>query len=161
MIRRPAVFVVAALLALPSVAVAAKLAAEREQRIEEVRAAELAFAAAVAARDRAAFAAALDPDAVFVNGGGIHRGRDEILEAWSSYFAPDGPRLEWRPEMVELSGDGELGYTRGPWVWRGVGADGATAELAGVFNSVWRRRAGGDWRIVLDAGCDACPSCDD
>jgi len=134
-------------------------APSREQLTEEVRAVELAFAASVAGDDREAFASFLDAEAVFVNGARATVGREAILEAWKGFFGPDRAELTWSPELVELSGDGTLGLTRGPWTYRGKGADGALVEQSGVFNSVWRRQADGSWKIVFDAGCSPCPEC--
>jgi ketosteroid isomerase-like protein len=132
---------------------------ERSRRIEQARAAEVAFARSVVLKDRAAFAAAIDPDAVFVGGGGATVGRERIVAEWEVFFAEGAPEFRWRPELVELSGDGELALTRGPWTMKGVRPDGTPFERAGTFNSVWRRQADGGWRVVFDAGCDPCPDC--
>lgn len=134
-------------------------APSREQLTEEVRAVELAFAASVAGDDREAFASFLDVDAVFVSGARATVGREAILEAWKGYFGPDRAELTWSPELVELSGDGTLGLTRGPWTYRGKSAEGEVVEQSGIFNSVWRRQADGSWKVVFDAGCSPCPEC--
>lgn len=133
--------------------------AERARRIDEVRTAELAFAATVRDDRPEAFAAMLDDDAVFAGDGGALRGRAAIVEAWAGFFAEDRPEFAWHPELVELSGDGELGFTRGPWTLRGTRPDGTAVERSGLFNSVWRRQPDGSWRIVFDAGCSPCPAC--
>ena len=147
------------LLAAGASAPAAEDATAREARIEEVRRAEIAFAATVAARDKMRFAAMIAEDAVFVGGGGATRGRDAIVQAWSRFFEPTAPEFLWRPEVVEVSEDGTLGFTRGPWTMKGMDAQGEPIDLAGVFNSVWRRQADGGWRVVFDAGCSPCPAC--
>jgi ketosteroid isomerase-like protein len=139
-----------------SIVAAAEPAAGRAALVEQVRAAEVAFARSVAEKDRAAFAAAIDPDAVFVGGGGATVGRERIVAEWGAFFAPDAPEFRWRPELVELSGDGQLALTRGPWTMKGTGPDGSPFERSGTFNSVWRRQADGGWRVVFDAGCDPC-----
>lgn len=134
--------------------------ASREARIEQVRQSEIAFAATVAARDKMRFASMIAEDAVFVGSTGAIRGRDAILAAWAPFFEPTAPEFEWHPEIVELTEDGALGLTRGPWTIRGKDAEGRPVEQKGVFNSVWRRQPGGDWRVTFDAGCSPCPSCD-
>ena len=134
-------------------------AAERAARTEAARAAELAFAASVANGDPAAFAAAVDDDAVFVDGGGITRGKDAIVANWAPLMAPDRPDFRWHPEIVELSGDGTIALSRGPWTMKAKRADGTVVERGGTFNSIWRRQADGSWRILFDAGCPACPVC--
>ena len=134
---------------------------ERMGRVEEVRASELAFARSVAVKDRDAFAAKIDPDAVFVGGGGPTVGKERIVEEWAAFFADGAPEFEWHPEVVELSGDGTLGLSRGPWMMTGTRKDGTPFEHKGLFNSVWRRQEDGSWKIVFDAGCDPCPACGD
>ncbi|GMU67410.1 MAG: hypothetical protein AMXMBFR36_36840 [Acidobacteriota bacterium] len=133
---------------------------DRAVRVDEVRRAELAFAATVAEDRPRVFAAMLDEAAVFVSGSEVTRGREAIVAAWQGFFGPDRPLMTWQPEIVEISADGELGFTRGPWRLRGVGEDGRPFERNGVFNSVWRRQADGGWKIVFDAGCAACPPCE-
>ena len=132
---------------------------DRAARIEEVRRAELAFAASVTENRPERFAALLAEDAVFVGGGGVTRGREAIVAAWQGYFGEQRPRFEWHPEVVELSADGSLGLTRGPWTMQTQDAQGASVELRGLFNSVWRRQADGSWRVLFDAGCPPCPAC--
>ena len=134
-------------------------AADRAALVEQARAAEVAFARSVAEKDRAAFAAAIDPDAVFVGSGPPTVGRAKILEEWEVFFAEGAPDFRWHPEVVELSGDGELALSRGPWTMKGIRPDGTPFERSGSFNSVWRRQADGGWKVVFDAGCPPCPAC--
>jgi ketosteroid isomerase-like protein len=134
-------------------------AAERTARTEAARAAEVAFAASVANGDAAAFAAAIDEQAVFVDASGPTRGRSAITAAWAPLLAPDRPDFRWHPELVELSGDGTLALSRGPWTMRAKRADGSVVERGGTFNSIWRRQPDGSWRVLFDAGCPPCPAC--
>lgn len=126
---------------------------------EEVRALELAFAASVMENRPEQFAAYIDEGAVFVSGGGVTRGREKIVAAWSVFFAGGRPYFEWHPETVEISRDGTLGLTRGPWTIRSQGADGKVVEQTGLFNSIWQRQPDGGWKVVFDAGCSPCPAC--
>lgn len=131
----------------------------REALLEQVRQSEVAFAATVAARDKMRFAAMIAPDAVFVGASGATRGRDAIVAAWAPFFEPTAPEFVWHPEIVELTEDGTLGLTRGPWSMKGKDAQGNAIEQSGTFNSVWRRQAGGGWLVTFDAGCAPCPKC--
>lgn len=117
-------------------------------RTAEVRCAEVGFALSVERGDLAAFRAAIDPDARFV-GDDVQRGVDAIAKAWAPFFAEGGPRIRWRPQLVQVLADGELALTRGPYRMAAPGSDG---ELWGTFNSVWRRGEDGRWRVVFDAG---------
>jgi len=136
-------------------------AASRERLTEQVRRAELAFAATVAQKRPQEFAAMVAVDAVFLGARGeVARGRDEVVAAWQGLFAVDAPEFRWHPEIVELSGDGTLGLTRGPWTMRGRDAEGRPIERGGTFTSIWRRQPDGSWRVVFDAGCSGCPTGD-
>jgi ketosteroid isomerase-like protein len=126
----------------------------REHLAEQVRRAELAFAATVAERRPEAFGAMVADDAVFLGARGeVARGRDEVIAAWQGLFAAEAPEFRWHPEIVELSGDGTLGLTRGPWTMRGHDARGEPVERRGTFTSIWRRQPDGAWRVIFDAGC--------
>ena len=134
-------------------------AAERAARIEQVRAVEMAFAKAVMDDKPDAFAALLDEGAVFVSGKNVTRGKTAVVAGWKDFFGPERPYFEWHPEVVELSADGNLGLSRGPWVIRTQDNDGKYIEIKGLYNSVWQRQADGSWRIIFDAGCSPCPAC--
>lgn len=111
---------------------------------ESLAAAESAFAAHSVREDmRAAFLAHFAPDGVMVG------------EGWATPLQLLGPRpappirLEWRPAYVEVAASGELGLSTGPWK-RTPNAGGAPAY--GQFVSIWKREAGGPWRVAVDLG---------
>jgi ketosteroid isomerase-like protein len=133
--------------------------AERAALRAEVWRAELGFAASVGAKDREKFASLVAEDAVFVSGEGVAMGREAVLAAWSTLLAPGAPEFDWWPEIVELSADGALAISRGPWVARSKGPDGSAREVRGLFTSTWRRKSDGAWEVIFDAGCAPCPSC--
>ena len=117
------------------------------QQVTEV---EMAFARTMANRDLTAFASFIAPDAVFFSGKQPLRGRDAVVAAWKPFFdAPEAP-FSWSPDHVEISGRGSLGMTTGP-VYSSAG------KLTGRFNSIWRREASGEWRVVFDKGSAVCP----
>jgi ketosteroid isomerase-like protein len=155
-------FATAVLLLLP-LAVAAEPAPPPSDPLEiareEVRAAEIAFAGSLVANDRAKFAAMIADDAVFLDGGGASRGRAEIVAGWEPFFASDAPEFLWHPEIVEISGGGTLGLTRGPWTMKGIAKDGTPIDRKGIFTSIWKKQADGSWRVTFDAGCPPCPVC--
>ncbi len=142
-----------------SVAMGADAGAERAARIEQVRASEIAFAKSLMDDKPEAFEALLDDGAVFVSGKNVSRGKAAVVAAWKGYFGPARPYFEWHPEVVELSADGNLGLSRGPWVIRTKDKEGKEVEIRGLYNSIWQRQADGSWRILFDAGCSPCPTC--
>jgi ketosteroid isomerase-like protein len=125
------------------------LPASREALLAEVRAAETGFADTMARRDAAAFAGYVAADAVFINGGSPLRGRAAVVAFWSRYFAGPTAPFSWKPEIVEVAGDGALGYSEGPVAL-------PSGAVFARFYSTWRREADGRWRVVFDNGYDVC-----
>ena len=121
---------------------------------DELRAAEIAFAASVADRDADRFASFIDEDAVFLGATAL-RGRAAIVQGWSVFFAEDGPKLTWQPEVVEVRPDG-LGLSRGPYTLTVTAMDGTESTTSGLFNSTWRRGDDGAWKVLFDSGCPPC-----
>jgi len=118
---------------------------------EDVRCREIGFSKSVEASDHQKFASFIDDDARFV-GGSVLRGSASVAEAWSVFFQEDGPRIMWRPQIVEVLEDGGLALSRGPYRMTVNGEDGQETEHWGTFNSVWRKQPDGEWKIVFDAG---------
>ena len=121
---------------------------------QEVVCAEPGFSRAAEARDRSAFLAFVDPDARFVTGN-VARGHAEIAEAWRAFLSPDGPAIRWRPAVVEVSADGRLAISRGPYRTVSVDDNGDRSETWGHFISTWRRDEDGSWHVLFDSGGDA------
>ena len=117
----------------------------------EVRCAETRFSLSAEARDAARFRTFIDPDARFTSNE-VLRGPDAVVAAWAPFFQPDGPRIKWRPQVVEVLAAGDLALTRGPYRLESLGADGKLTVRWGTFNSVWRLGQDGQWRVVFDSG---------
>ena len=115
----------------------------------QVRAAETAFAQTMAARDHDAFASFVADEALFFGNTSVLRGKAAVVAAWKGYF--DGPRapFSWQPETVEVLDSGTLALTSGP-------VRDSDGKQVGTFNSIWRREAGGRWKVVFDKGCPPC-----
>lgn len=120
----------------------------------EVQCREIGFSKSAEERNMAAFRSFIDADARFVSNSTL-RGVEAIAEAWSVFFTDDGPRIKWRPRIIEVLDDGELALSRGPYRVISTDAEGNTVESWGTFNSVWRLHDDGQWRVVFDAGSPA------
>jgi len=118
---------------------------------DDVRCTEIAFSQSVENHDITAFTSFIDADARFVSSS-VSRGPAEVTEAWSVFFADDGPDIKWRPQTIEVLKDGELALSRGPYRMITRDAEGKTTEHWGTFNSVWRKQADDSWKVVFDAG---------
>ena len=122
---------------------------------KSLRETETAFAASVANKDWDQFVSLIAEEAIFVSGAVLH-GKQAILEGWGVFFQEGAPKLIWKPEVVEIQDDGELGMTQGPYTVEQVAPDGTVLSQSGLFNSVWERQADGSWKVIFDAGCPPC-----
>lgn len=111
----------------------------------EVEAREIAFARTMADRDLAAFLTFVSPEAIFFNGNDPLKGREAIAEAWAPFFEGETAPFSWNPDVIEVLESGQLALSSGP-------VRGASGEEVGRFNSIWRRDADGQWRVVFDKG---------
>jgi ketosteroid isomerase-like protein len=125
------------------------VAATHDELVAQVRAAETAFAATMAARDHDAFGAFLAEEAVFFNDRGPLRGAAAVKEAWRRFFNESAAPFSWRPETVEVLDSGTLALTAGPVL------DPQGRHVAD-FQTIWRLEPDGKWRVVFDRGNDVC-----
>jgi len=116
---------------------------------EQVRRRETEFAKTLADRDHAAFQKFLSAEAVFLSGGQATRGPAAVAERWKRFFDAPAAPFSWAPEFVEVLDSGTIAMSSGP-------VKDPTGKRVGTFNSVWRREADGQWKIILDNGCPAC-----
>jgi ketosteroid isomerase-like protein len=133
-------------------------AEEMEDLTPSLEAAELSFAASVAAKDLESFAAHIDEQAIFA-AGSVLNGKPAILQAWSGFFAEGAPKMEWHPETVVVQTGGKLGISKGPYTLTIKSTDGSESVQQGQFISIWERQDDGGWKIIFDSGCPPCPEC--
>ncbi|MEZ5278022.1 MAG: DUF4440 domain-containing protein [Opitutaceae bacterium] len=118
--------------------------------IEEVRSTELAFAQKAAEVGlKEAFLAYADEQAVINRGGRIHRGK-EAIAAWFDGQTLKDVSLVWTPDFVDISGDGTLAYTYGPFTLKGTTESGEAVDVSGIFHTVWKHQPDGSWKYVYD-----------
>lgn len=115
----------------------------------QVRAAETAFAATMAARDHDAFGAFLAEETIFFSNSGPLRGAAAVKDAWRRFFSAPAAPFSWRPETVEVLDSGTLALTAGP-VFDPQG------KHVADFQTIWRLEPDGKWRVVFDRGNDVC-----
>lgn len=120
---------------------------------QAVLCAEVGFSRSVERRDLEAFISYLDPEVRFVTGG-ISRGPEEVGQGWAGFFQADGPKMRWRPAIVEVVANGSLAISRGPYRLTRLSESGETAHTWGMFNSTWRLNVDGEWQVLFDAGGD-------
>ncbi|HEY7286734.1 MAG TPA: nuclear transport factor 2 family protein [Vicinamibacterales bacterium] len=111
--------------------------------------AERSFAGAMAARDLAAFASHISPEAVFfssADGSQVLRGKTAIVEGWKRLFEGPTAPFSWLPDTAQVLDSGTLAMTTGP-------VRDPKGQVTGRFSSVWRLDGDGQWRVIFDRGC--------
>jgi ketosteroid isomerase-like protein len=112
----------------------------------QVFVAESSFAASLAKRDTAAFAALVSPEAVFFGQRKAMRGKEAVVAGWHGFFEGPTAPFSWKPETIEVLESGTLALSAGPV----YDPDG---KQIGTFNSIWRREPNGKWLVIFDKGC--------
>jgi ketosteroid isomerase-like protein len=77
------------------------------------------------------------------------RGRQNIRNYYSRQFYQSA-KVTWSPDFIEVSPDGNLGYSYGRYSWQVPDSSGKMIEFKGVFHTVWKRQKDGTWRYVWD-----------
>jgi ketosteroid isomerase-like protein len=79
--------------------------------------------------------------------------RPEPVKGKERYVnSPEVPgMLIWQPVFADVSRDGKLGYTTGPWEFRQENKD-DSADAYGDYISVWKKQADLSWKVVVDVG---------
>ncbi len=75
--------------------------------------------------------------------GDVETGKLPLRAFWQTRLK--GSTLSWAPLMAEAADSGDLGYSTGSFEVRESGAP----VRRGSYLSVWRRQAGGEWKIAV------------
>jgi len=121
--------------------------------VASVIAAERAFARmSLDSGTHAAFLANLHDDGILFRPGPV-AGR-----TWLAAHPPQGEQgvLFWGPVWAGASRAGDLGFTRGPYEFEGV-QRGDTVAAYGTYATVWGRRPGEPWKVLVDLGTRNAP----
>ncbi len=98
-----------------------------------------------------AFMAYAAEDAVLMRNNKLVIGKENLSELFESQVSkPRDEKLSWKPDFVDVSSSGDLGYTYGKFTYSFTDSTGTTIENEGVFHTVWKRQADGSWRFVWD-----------
>lgn len=101
----------------------------------------------------AAFIHYADENVIKMNQGSEpYYGKEELTKAYSEPLPNNKIKLVWEPVKAEISSSGDLGYTFGNWVMNTLTKDGKDTVVNGVYVSIWKKQADGNWKYVLDGG---------
>ncbi|RMF76268.1 MAG: DUF4440 domain-containing protein [Acidobacteria bacterium] len=130
--------------------------ADRAATVDELLAADRAFAEAVARDGLGGWLRWFEDDGAQIAAGEVYRGRREIEALMSPLFASEDTRFVWEPEGGDVAASGDLGYTWGRYEGSGTDQNGVAWRTAGRYVTVWRRQDDGSWRVAIDIGNEPC-----
>src|SRR5205807_7163812 len=119
----------------------------KQQRMEKQwRDTDLEFSKQTGIRRLEAWMEFFADDAAIIRDGKTITGKQSIRELYAPLFANKEFSLSWIPTKVEVSKDGNLGYTYGDFEAR-------TGQKIsrGMYVTAWRKEDG-KWKAVLDTG---------
>jgi ketosteroid isomerase-like protein len=72
-------------------------------------------------------------------------------DAIKSYILTEGTVSDFKVEMLEIEGRGDLAYVRGTYSMTATpaGASGPTKDT-GKYIEIWRKQADGSWKVIRD-----------
>lgn len=95
-----------------------------------------------------AFLAFAAEDAVLMRNNTLVIGKEALKESFQG--SPENVSLSWKPDFVDVAASGDLGYTYGKFVYTLTDSLGNENVMEGVFHTVWKRQADGNWKFVWD-----------
>lgn len=117
--------------------------------LDEVLAADRAFAEAVAMNGLEAWVAAFDPEGTIIPPEGpVVGGHEAVRATMAEAFSTPGFEFVWEPLGGEVAASGDLAYTWGDYRYL---VDSRVVH-AGRYVTVWKRSDDGSWRVLADIG---------
>lgn len=98
---------------------------------------------------RKAFLTYAAEDAVLMRKNTLGIGKKAITVHFENQKSKD-VSLTWKPDFVDVSESGDLGYTYGHYTFSYIDSRGNTIENKGIFHTVWKKQPDGTWRFVWD-----------
>lgn len=77
------------------------------------------------------------------------QGRENIRQYYSADYFKNAT-VNWSPDFIDASSQGDMGYTYGKYTWQSKDSSGKVNESTGVFHTVWKKQQDGSWKYVWD-----------
>ena len=87
---------------------------------------------------------------------GVIRRKREIIKGkvaiaqWYKEDVKPNETLTWKPTFVDVSKSGDMAYTYGEFIFNYPDSIGNIKTNTGIFHTVWKRQANGNWKFVWD-----------
>lgn len=86
-------------------------------------------------------------DAVLQRNNQLIKGKDSIKDFMKNSTSKG---LSWKPDFVDVSKSGDLGYTYGRYKFVFQDSLGNQKSSEGIFHTVWKRQPDNSWKFVWD-----------
>ena len=142
--------VICVTLLLAFVALASAQQANEKSALQSMIDTELAFARMAAEQGtRPAFMAFIAEDGILFRPRAV-KGKQWMVD---HPLPPSDkrPLLSWYPSVAGIAAAGDMGYTTGPWKFKGDIKD-ANPSAFGNFLTIWKKQADGSWKFAIDLG---------
>jgi len=96
------------------------------------------------------FASTTDDFRVLAPGIPMAEGREASRAVFAELEDQPGYSLKYTPEIVEVGGAADLGYTIGTYHMTLPGSDGGIEEIEGKYLTIWKRQPDGSWKAAVD-----------
>ena len=97
-----------------------------------------------------AFAKFAADEAVLMRNNNLVIGKEGLLSYYSETMENTDAKLSWKPEFIDVSTSGDLGYTYGYYTFTVKDTLDNDIVTQGVFHTVWKRQDDGSWKFVWD-----------
>ena len=126
--------------------------ADVQQWKNEITETEKAFAEMVRSEGiEKAFLNYADDNAVLERNDVLIKGKRSIAQSFKDLPSSSTKvSLTWKPDFVDVSNAGDLGYTYGKYKYTSIDSLGKKHEAEGIFHTVWKRQPDGKWKYVWD-----------
>jgi len=99
----------------------------------------------------AAFLAYADKNAVLMRNNILINGKKNIRLYFENQSEENTTiNLSWKPDFIEVSKSGDLGYTYGKYKHSFINSKGDTINTKGFFHTIWKKQADETWKFVWD-----------
>ncbi|MCP4123829.1 MAG: nuclear transport factor 2 family protein [Bacteroidetes bacterium] len=88
-------------------------------------------------------------DAVIMRSNKIYKGKSAI-QAYFEAQTLKNIQLQWKPDHIDVSESGDMAFTYGNFTFSATTPEGEEVRSEGIFHTVWKRQADGNWKFVYD-----------
>ena len=126
------------------------LEAQGQTPLQEMVKTEQAFSKMAEEKDtRDAFMTFIADDGLLFRPGAVN-GKKWMIEH-PEPSSDKKPLLAWQPSFAGIAASGDMGFTTGPWEFKGDVKDEKPSRY-GHFVTVWKKQADGSWKFAVDLG---------